>query len=261
MKPEHKETAWHTATLPLLSSPSLRRSDCSHGAGSRSELSSWKWPLSDPSSSSSSIQTCLCMNAVSQANLENNFMSAHYPWYDQRATTPLHLRLLQQIKINLENSPALHPHNASSSLLTRFFTNPHTHQERQLTTPAFSVAVVSLQPGVVGSWLLEQAGFRYINVFQHWVIQSYFLLLHQSVCVYWVSPIKYLSNKVTLKYKMPWFDLTDFWEYPQKGQVRSEASWLFPTIYYCLLLYLTSSSSTGLIQTNQTENDNVFCLY
>ena len=182
-------------------------------------------------------------------------------WYDQRATTPLHLGLLQRIKINLENSPALHPHNASSSLLTRFFTNPHTHQERQLTTPAFSVAVVSLQPGVVGSWLLEQAGFRYINVFQHWVIQSYFLLLHQSVCVYWVSPIKYLSNKVTLKYKMPWFDLTGFWEYPQKGQVRSEASWLFPTIYYCLLLYLTSSSSTGLIQTNQTENDNVFCLY
>ena len=110
-------------------------------------------------------------------------------WYDQRATTPLHLRLLQQIKINLENSPALHPHNASSSLLTRFFSNPHAHQERQLTTPAFSVAVVSLQPGVVGSWLLEQAGFRYINVFQHWVIQSYFLLLHQSVCVYWVSLI------------------------------------------------------------------------
>lgn len=125
----------------------------------------------------------------------------------------------------------------------------------------FAPTVVSLQPLVVGSWLLEQAGFLYLNVFQHWVIQSDFLLLHQSACVYWVSPIKYLSIKVILKHKMTWFDLTDFWEYPQKGQVRSEASWLFPTIYYCLLLYSTNSSSTGLIQTNQSENDNVFCLY
>ena len=151
----------------------------------------------------------------------------------------------------------MNPH----SLLTRFFTKPHDHRERRLTPPAFAPTVVSLQPVVVGSWLLEQAGFLYLNVFQHWVIQSDFLLLHQSVCVYWVSLIKYLSIKVILIHKMTWFDLTDFWEYPQKGQVRSEASWLFPTIYYCLLLYSTNSSSTGLIQTNQSENDNVFCLY
>ena len=44
-------------------------------------------------------------------------------WYDQRATTPLHLRLLQRIKINLEDAPALHPHNESS-----FSTHTVLHQ-------------------------------------------------------------------------------------------------------------------------------------
>ena len=39
---------------------------------------------------------------------------------DQRATTPLHLRLLQRIKINLENSPALHPYNEPSCSTHKF---------------------------------------------------------------------------------------------------------------------------------------------
>lgn len=180
-------------------------------------------------------------------------------WYDQRATTPLHLRLLQRIKINLENSPALHPYNESSCSTHKFLHHPRSSGEI-VNQSCICCRYCQLAAVAVGSWLWS----RLDSSIQMFSSTGLFRVIFSSSInqfMFVVSPIKYLSIKVMPGHKMPWFDLPDFWEYPQKGQGRSEASWLFPTIYYCLLLYSNNSSSTGLIQTNQSENDNVFCLY
>lgn len=146
----------------------------------------------------------------------------------------------------------MHPHVP----LTGLFTKPHGHQERWLTSciyrrccqfAAHSFGKPAFGPG----WITLYNCFLTLG-YSEWFSPPQWI----SSCL--LSTSYKLSIKVIEKHKMPWFDLKDFWEYPKEGQVRSGDSGLFPAIYYCLLLYVTNSSSTRLIWDNQSENDNFF---
>ena len=126
MKPEHKETmkmGHRYSTPPLFTIPSKGWLFSWGGKYIRTVLLevALEWPFLLPAPFKLACAWMLSLKQTWRAAL----CLGTILWYDQRATTPLHLKLLQRIKINLEDSPASHPHSESSFSAHKVLRQPH----------------------------------------------------------------------------------------------------------------------------------------